>query len=187
MIPIISFRPLFGNGKITPNIIKDGHFDLQGENNNFTILYGNIKAKMFWLNNLLLIIILCLFILAYSYIFTITKPEEINSINREIIFNSILWFIWFFANINKFRTYLKLTKPLQEPGKIKEFNTEVNYKNGFKRIALAMGYLMFILIGMVIGGDTSFFAGVIGAIVGFFTFKYSIIGTKWIIDGFKND
>lgn len=185
MIPIISFRPLFGQGKITPDMIKDGHFDLQGENNNFTILYGNIKTKMFWFNSLLLIIILCLFILFYSYIFTITEPEEINSINREIIFNSILWFIWFFANINKFRTYLKSTKPLQTPEQLIEFNNKIDYKKGFKRVLLALGYLLFILIGLAAGLETSFFASIIGAFIGFFAFKYLIIGFKWVIDGFK--
>ena len=65
--------------------------------------------------------------------------------------------------------------------------SNLNLKNGFKRILLALGYLLFIFIGLIIGFSTSSLAAIIGAIIGFFVFKYTLIGINWIIEGFKND
>lgn len=172
MIPIISLRPLFEEGKITPKLKDEKGYILKGENKEFYILWGDIKPLNFWINTILLIIIFVAGIFLYIYAYKHSAPDEYSSLNREVVQNLILWFIWFFANIRKLQTNI---------------NKKINYKKGFTRIGLALGYIIFSLIGLIIGSGSSFIMGVIGAILGFFLFKGMLIGINWIIKGFKND
>lgn len=58
------------------------------------------------------------------------------------------------------------------------------FKEGLKRIFLAFGYLFFILLGLIWGAESNFYASVIGGVVGFFIFKGIIYSINWIIEGF---
>lgn len=64
----------------------------------------------------------------------------------------------------------------------------MNIKKGIGRIFLAIGYLLFILLGLAIASNEgNYLITIIGGIVGFFVFKGLILGLQWIINGFKND
>lgn len=167
-------------------IIKIADYDLITLNN------ASISASL----NYFVISILFLFIFK-NRLFDITLSEKkswwISSImyivlNITAFFNMIIYYI---IGIPFGFLLLLLPSKLEiEENKKTESDKEnktINYKNGFTRIFLAIGYLLFILIGLLIGSNHSFFAAIIGSTLGFFIFKYLLISIKWIIKGFKNE
>ena len=61
----------------------------------------------------------------------------------------------------------------------------MNYKEGFKRIFIAFGYLFFTFCGWASTNEEDYIIRVFGLIVGFYIFKGLLYGINWIKEGFK--
>ena len=63
----------------------------------------------------------------------------------------------------------------------------MDLKEGMKRIFLAIGYLIFILLGYIATLEENIYTVIFGCAAGFFAFKGILFGINWIIAGFKEN